>query len=122
MIHTTTLLLVLALAGSPAATTLCIGWCDAEAAFGGTAATCHHRTTSEGMPGIQAAEHGCDTRLKAEPFVREDAQRTASGSAVDHVVVFVGHLLAAPTPEAAYGALFATASVPRATHATVLRI
>jgi hypothetical protein len=74
------------------------------------------------MPGIQAAEHGCDTRLQAEPFVREDVQRTASGSAVDHAAVFVNHLPAAQTPEAAYRALFATASVPRATHATVLRI
>lgn len=74
------------------------------------------------MPGIQAAEHRCDTRLQAEPFVREDVQRTASGSAVDHAVVFVNRLPAARTPKAGYRALFDIAGVPRATDATVLRI
>lgn len=41
------------------------------------------------MPGILAAEHGCEGLLQAEPFVREDVQRIASGSAVGHAVVFL---------------------------------
>jgi len=123
VIRTTTLLLVLVIAGTPAATTLCIGKCDAEAAPGGTAAPCHHRSTSDGKPGILDATHGCDDRLQAEPFVREDVQRIASGSATDHAVVVAAFPMAAWTPSAV-GAVFPPrAPAPRGSEApVVLRI
>lgn len=103
VIRSTTLLLVLTLTGVPGATVLCIGWCDAEAASGATAATCHHGTTSAGMPGIRATEHGCDARLQAEPFVREDVQRIASGSTTDHAVLTADHFRVLPTLEGVLG-------------------
>lgn len=75
------------------------------------------------MPGILDATHGCDARLQAEPFVREDVQRIASGSATDHAVVSLVHLFASPLPAAAPGAAAGSdAAVPRGSHSTVLRI
>jgi hypothetical protein len=73
------------------------------------------------MPGVLATEHGCDTRLQAEPFVREDVQRIASGSAADHAVVFADHLVIIPTPDA-LGLILHGAPVTRESLSPVLRI
>jgi len=75
------------------------------------------------MPGLLAAEHGCDTLLQAEPFVREDVQRIASGSAADHAVVVADYLWAISTPDAALGPMsYGVAPTTPASHSTVLRI
>lgn len=74
------------------------------------------------MPGIQTAEHGCDTRLQAEPFVREDVQRTASGSGPDHAVMPLDHLLPGPAPDDAHGFMPRGVVPGRAYAPTILRI
>jgi hypothetical protein len=122
VIRTTTLFLVLALAGTPAATALCLGKCGVDAPPTGTAATCHQRTTREGMPGLLAGEHGCDDLLQAEPFVREDVQRNASGSASDHAVVTVAFRIAGWTPSRVDGSVHRELPVFRAPDQTPLRI
>jgi hypothetical protein len=120
--RTPTLLLVLALAGTPVATTLCIAWCDAEAATGDTAATCHK--TSEGLPGVLAmAERGCDTRLQAEPFVREDVQRLASESVTSHAAAAIDQPVPSLAPLNAPITVWRThVPVARALDTTVLRL
>ena len=87
VIRATTLFLVLTLAGAPAATSLCIGWCSADGTPIDMAATCH-QWTREGMPGLLPGEYGCDTLPQTAPFVREDVQRVASGLTLGHAVVF----------------------------------
>jgi len=75
------------------------------------------------MPGVLAAERGCDARLQAEPFVREDVQRIASGSAADHAVVLTDQFSAVFAPDAALGGMsYGLAQAIRASHSTVLRI
>lgn len=122
MIRTTILFLVLTLAGTPAATALCIGKCEADAPSTGTAAACHQRATREGMPGVLAGEHGCDTQLQAVPFVREDVQRIASGSASDHAVVVIPHFLPGSAPPETHGTVPHGVPVSRVSGSTVLRI
>lgn len=89
VIRATTLFIVLTLAGTPTATSVCIGWCGAHEWPGGTATTCHPRMTRHGSPSLVAEAHWCDNLLQYMPFVREDLQQVASGSASDHAVVMV---------------------------------
>lgn len=89
VIRATTLFIVLTLAGTPTATSACIGWCGAHEWTGGTATSCHPRTTTHGSPSLVAETHECDSLLQYMPFVREDLQQVASGSASNHAVVMV---------------------------------
>jgi len=75
------------------------------------------------VPGIHTAEYGCDARLQAEPFVREDVQRIASGSVADHAVVFIDPLSPVSTPNNAHAVTpWGAVPAPRTLHAIVLRI
>ena len=85
MIRAATLYVVFALAGTPAATDMCIAWCDATPAGSG-AATCHNRTTGTGAPVMTMRQHGCDTLLMVNPFLREDSRQIAGGSVSNHAV------------------------------------
>ena len=85
MIRAATLYIVLALAGTPAATDMCIAWCDATPA-GFRAATCHSRTTGTGAPVMAMRQHGCDTLPVINPFLREDSRQIAGGSVSNHAV------------------------------------
>lgn len=74
------------------------------------------------MPGLLAGEHGCETPLQAVPFVREDVQRIASGSASDHAVVTVAFRIAGWTPSRVDGSVPRELPALRAPDQTVLRI
>lgn len=74
------------------------------------------------MPGLLAGEHGCDSLLQAVPFVREDVQRVASGSAWDHAVVFIPHFLPGSAPPETHGTVSHGVPASRVSGSTVLRI
>lgn len=74
------------------------------------------------MPGLLAGEHGCDTLLQAVPFVREDVQRIASGSASDHAVVTIAFRIAGWTPSRVDGSVHRDLPALRAPEQTILRI
>lgn len=94
MIRAATLLIVLTLTGTPTATSLCITWCGAQTSPGAEGASCHHQTmATSGTPSLVAKEHSCDVLLQSVPFVREDLQRVAAGSAPGHAVVVIAHRL-----------------------------
>ena len=74
------------------------------------------------MPGILATEHGCDARLQAEPFVREDVQRIASGSTTDHAVAIADHLWTIAAADTILGTIHHGVPPAREFHGAVLRI
>jgi len=74
------------------------------------------------MPGLLAGEHGCDTLLQAVPFVREDVQRIASGSASDHAVVTTVFRMAGWMSSHVDASLHPALAPPRAPEQTILRI
>ena len=74
------------------------------------------------MPGLLAGEHGCDTLLQAVPFVREDVQQIASGSASDHAVVTIPRFLPGSAPPETHGTVPLGVPASRVSGAIVLRI
>jgi hypothetical protein len=123
VIRAATLLIVLSLTGTPTATSLCIAWCGAQTSPGSTGAGCHQAMTTGGASRLVTKEHGCGELLQGAPFVREDPQRAASGSASDHVVVAAQHHFhyaeAAGEPESLTGG---QPPALRQSHPTVLRV
>jgi hypothetical protein len=74
------------------------------------------------MPGLLVTEDGCDARLQAEPFVREDVQRMASESATDHAVVIADHLWIVAAPDTMRDTMHHGVPPVRELHGAVLRI
>jgi hypothetical protein len=74
------------------------------------------------MPGILVTEHGCDARLQAEPFVREDVQRIATGSAADHAVAIADRLSTVAPPDTMLVTVPHGVPPAREFHGAVLRI
>jgi hypothetical protein len=74
------------------------------------------------MPGILVTEHGCDAGLQAEPFVREDVQRIASGSTADHAVVTADPLSTVAPPDTMLVTMQHGVPPAREFHRAVLRI
>lgn len=72
MTHVTTLLIVLALTGSPVANAACVSWCDSPADKAG--ATCRE-SIAEPMA-ISVGSSTCVALLAANPFLREEARIT----------------------------------------------
>ena len=95
VIRAATLYIVFALAGTPAATDMCIAWCDATPAGSG-AATCLSKTTGSGVPVMTMRQHGCDTLPMVNPFLREDSRQIAGGPVSNHAVNGEWHACQSP--------------------------
>jgi hypothetical protein len=68
-------LIVMTLAGSPAAKVACDVWCQAKGQRSDAAATCHHTDDRSGRT-IQAAADNCLSSIAAVPFVTQAAYKT----------------------------------------------
>jgi hypothetical protein len=123
MIRAATFLIVLSLAGTPTAASLCIAWCGAQTSRGSTGGGCHQAMTTGGASMLVTKEHGCGEFLQGAPFVREDPLRAASGSASDHVVIPAQHRFhyqeAVSAPESVIAGRLPAL---RESHPTVLRL
>jgi hypothetical protein len=70
MAHTTALLIVLTLAGEPAANALCINWCNSPSAMQG----CGEAIATSTTPQLLNATTTCVALLGVTPFLREEAR------------------------------------------------
>ena len=85
VIRTTSILIVLALAGTPTATSLCIAWCGTHTLPGSEPASCDRPSSgTHGTPGLTGNAHACDELLQSAPFVTEVLQRAGVDGGLDH--------------------------------------
>ena len=74
MTHLTTLLIVLALTGSPVANAACVSWCDSPADEAGAA--CREGIAEPMSMAISDGSSTCVALLTANPFLREEGRIT----------------------------------------------
>jgi hypothetical protein len=70
--HAVAVVILLAIAGTPATTLLCVGACAPDGAP--ASAACHHQMEAATAVGVKDADDTCARLLATSPFVKEDIQ------------------------------------------------
>jgi hypothetical protein len=70
--HAAALVILLTIAGTPATTLACVGWCNPSDVP--ASATCHHQMEAATAVGVKDADDTCARLLATSPFVKEEIQ------------------------------------------------